>query len=414
MNNKETLREYDVVVVGAGPAGMMASLIAGGRGKKVALVEKNSRAGRKLLLTGQGRCNITNEAPAKDFPSHYRNGDFLRNGLHRFSNTDLIGFFESNGLKTKVEPDGRVFPRSDRAEDVVVVLQRLMDAGGVDFFPGLSVAAIDGKDRCFETAADDIRFRSGNVVLACGGRSYPATGSSGDGYAVAAHFGHTVFPPVPALCGIETEEPFIHAWEGIGLKKITVTALSGNTTIAEDSGDMVFTRRGVSGPVILNMSGDIAEHAGKGMVRLEIDFKPAFHEKELDEELRRAFFDHATMQVKNIFRTHLPSGLIGEFLRYAGVDGEKTGSRVTKEERRLLRRYLLHFPLTVSRVQGFEESMVTRGGVSTREINPGTMESTIVPGLFFAGEVIDVDGRTGGYNLQAAFTTGWCAGNGVR
>jgi len=404
------MKNYDVIIVGSGPAGILAGIKAGERGKKVAILEKNKQICKKLLLTGQGRCNLTNLADLNTYLSKYKNGIFLRNAFYQFFNTDLLEFFNKNGLALKVERGKRVFPESDESGDVAATLKKLLKKNGVKLFLKTPVKNIEKNKKSFEIIAPKERLSSAKVILACGGKSYPDTGSSGDGYTFAEKFGHTITSLTPALCGFNIQESFIKKWQGITLKNVRVHIVCNKKKIAEEFGEMLFTHYGVSGPTIFNTSGNTGEYTGKGELKLIINFKPAIDEKKLDNRFQREFKENSNKQLKNIFKNLLPKNLIKEFLEYSNVNGEKEGNQVTKEERKTMVRNLQHFTLTISDLREFEDSMVTRGGVSVKEINPKTMESKLVPGLFFAGEIIDIDGQTGGYNLQAAFTTGYVAG----
>ncbi|MDD3725701.1 MAG: NAD(P)/FAD-dependent oxidoreductase [Candidatus Ratteibacteria bacterium] len=403
---------YDVIIIGAGPAGCMCAITAGERGKKVLLLEKNSEIGKKLLLTGNRRGNITNLEGIEEFIKNYRNGQFLRNAFARFFNNDLIEFFESNGLPLKVERGNRVYPESDNASDIVSVLNNLLKRLRVQVYFRKSVSRIVQKDGFFEVITTDKKKYNGRkVVIACGGKSFPGTGSDGSGYKLAERFGHTIIKPVPTLCGIEVEKSYLtRRCTGISLKNVRVTASLHGKTIGEEFGEVLFTHYGFSGPAVLNISGDISENIDKGEITISINLKPALSYQQLDNRLLREIKENSNKQLKTMMKNLLPSGMVDVFLEYAGLDGEKRMNQMTSEERKRIIGALLKFSFRVKSTRPFEDSMVTRGGVSVNEINPKTMESKIVPGLFFAGEVIDIDGRTGGYNLQAAFTTGYIAG----
>ncbi|HOL22074.1 MAG TPA: NAD(P)/FAD-dependent oxidoreductase [bacterium] len=406
------MEKFDVIVIGAGPGGCMAAIKAAERGKKALLLEKNSEIGRKLLLTGNRRGNITNLEDIDTFITKYRNGQFLRNGFARFFSEDLVEFFESNGLSLKVERGNRVYPESDNAADIVLVLNNLLKRAKVQVYFKKSVSRIIPRDGFFEVITSDRKkYYTDKVVIACGGKSFPSTGSDGSGYKLAERLGHTIIKPVPALCGIEIEKGYLtKRCAGIALKNVRVFAFLNGKKIGEEFGEVLFTHYGFSGPAILNISGDVSENIDKGNIILSINIKPALSSQQLDNRLLREIKENANKQLKNMMRNLLPSGMIDVFLRYTGLDGEKKVNQITSEERKILVECLMSFSFKVKAVRPFEDSMVTRGGVSVKDINPKTMESKIVPGLFFAGEVIDIDGKTGGYNLQAAFTTGYLAG----
>ncbi|MBN1445059.1 MAG: NAD(P)/FAD-dependent oxidoreductase [Candidatus Omnitrophica bacterium] len=405
---------YDVVVIGGGPAGCMAAIKAGEAGKKVLLLEKNKEIGEKLLLTGNKRGNITNLEDIEEFLTKYRNGQFLRNGFAQFFNEDLIEFFESSGLRLKVERGQRVYPESDNAGDIVKLLKKLLKKSRVQVTFGKTIKSITRNNDFFELSTSGKNFAGRKVIIACGGKSFPGTGSDGVGYILARKAGHTIAKPVPALCGIEVvRTDFAAKCRGITLKNVRISAFLRGKKIGEEFGEVLFTHYGLSGPAVLNMSGDVSEHLGEGEIKLEINFKPALTRDKLDGRLLRELKENSNKHLKNMFKNLLPVGLIPHFLQYAGIDGEKRANQITKEDREKMTDALMHFTMQVKGTRKFAESMVTRGGVSVKEINPKTMESKIVPGLFFAGEVIDVDGKTGGYNLQAAFTTGYVAGTSI-
>jgi len=401
---------FDVIIIGGGPAGCMAAIEAAGRGRRVILLEKNNEIGRKLLLTGNKRGNITNLSPLEDFIPKYRNGMFLRNGFARFFNSDLISFFETNGLRTKVERGKRVYPESENAGDVAETLKALLARNRVQVNLRTPVTSVLRRKDFFEIESLKGSFRGGKAVICCGGASFPETGSTGDGYAWAAALGHTVLEPMPALCGIVTEEWHVRKLQGVALKNIDIRAEIEGRKIAGEFGEIIFTHYGISGPAALNLSREISENMGKGTIKIIINLKPGLDSPTLDARLLRELDQNPKKQLKNLFKSLLPLSLISPFLKHVKVFEEKQACNVTREERQRILEGLTGFSFTVRETRSFADSMVTRGGVSTKEINPQTMESRIVPGLYFAGEIIDVDGKTGGYNLQAAFTTGYIAG----
>lgn len=403
--------KYDVVIIGGGPAGSFSAIFSSQRGKKVSLIDKNNQICKKLLLTGKGKCNLTNmNEMNEEYISKYRNGKFLINVFHQFSNIDLFNFFENNGLKLKIDTGKRVYPESENAEDVVKTIRKILDNNKVRIFLKEKVIDIKKEKDSFIIKTDKRTLISEKVVIATGGKSFPETGSEGDGFIFAYRFGHKIIKPVPALCGIEIKEKFIKNWQGINLKNVCVSAFLNNKKIGEEFGEVLFTHYGVSGPTILNLSGNISENINKGEIKIVINFKPALNEEILDRRLQREIKENSNKTLKNLFKNLLPSGIIVEFLKYSNINHEKRVNQLTKEERKILISSLLNFRLTVKKPRPFYDSMVTRGGVCVNEINPKTMESKIVKGLYFAGEVIDVDGKTGGYNLQACFSTGYVAG----
>ncbi len=405
---------FDVVVIGGGPAGCMAAIKAGQRKKKVLLLEKNQDIGKKILLTGNRRGNLTNLESLEIFITKYRNGSFLRNGFARFFNSDLIEFFETNGLSLKTERGNRVYPESDNARDIVNVLKRILKKCRVQVYTEKVVTDITYGGEFFVVVTSGKSFAGRKVIIACGGKSFPKTGSNGEGYILAKKTGHKVTKTVPALCGIEVKnENIIRKCRGITLKNVRITASLAGKKIDEEFGEVLFTHYGLSGPAVLNLSGAVSENLERGEIKLSINLKPALSEEKIDARLRRELKANSNKQLKNLLKNILPAGLIAPFLQYAGITGEKQANQCTKEERTRITKSLMDFAFSVSGVRPFSDSMVTRGGVDVTQINPKTMESKVTPGIFFAGEVIDIDGKTGGYNLQAAFTTGYLAGTSV-
>jgi len=408
------METFDVIVIGGGPAGCMAAIQAGERGKKVLLIEKNDDIGEKIFLTGNKKGNLTNLEDMEGFIKRYRNGDFLRNGFARFFNSDLIEFFEGNGLPLKVERGNRVYPESGDAGDIVRTLKKILKRVGVRIYTGKEVTGINRKNGFFEVTVSKKGLMGRRVVIACGGKSFPKTGSNGRGYVLAKKIGHTVTKTVPALCGIEVKNKNITcSCSGITLKNVRITASLNGKKIGEEFGEVLFTHYGLSGPAVLNISGAVSENLNRGKVTLSINLKPALSEEKINSRLQRELKENSNKQLKNLLKNILPAGLISSFLQYAGVTGERQANQCTKDERTKIAKGLMDFAFTVSGVRPFTDSMVTRGGVDVNQINPKTMESRVVPGVFFTGEIIDIDGKTGGYNLQAAFTTGYLAGTSV-
>jgi len=404
-----------VIVVGGGPAGMMAAAVAAENGSRVTLLEKKDKPGKKLKITGKGRCNITSALEQENFISGYAgNGRFLYSALSEFSNRDVIRFFNQRGLATVVERGQRVFPASNRAEDVVNVLYKNMLGQGVEV---ICMRRVDG------IAVEDTRVAGVKVegeliscdaaIIATGGMSYPGTGSTGDGYVWARAVGHHVVEPRPGLVPLVAQEGWIGQLQGLSLKNVRACACRLNgKKINEEFGEMLFTHFGVSGPIILSMSRDIGEvlYRHKESVRLSIDLKPALSEEKLDERLQRDLSRYSRRQFKNSLGDLLPQKLIPVVVELSGIDGDKESNQVSRAQRRILLQILKGMELTITDTRPIAEAIVTAGGVDVKEINPKTMESKLVKGLFFAGEIIDVDGYTGGFNLQAAFSTGYLAG----
>ena len=396
---------------------MMAAIRAAERGRKILLLERGGGPGRKLLISGKGRCNLTNSCEVGSFLEKFSpSGKFLRNAFARFFNTDLMSFFEDARLKLKTERGGRVFPESDKADDILGVLKAKLKSKNVEIVSGHRARGIviENKEIKGVLTHSDKRFFGRRVLIATGGASYPETGSSGDGYKIAEKLGHRIIPLRPALSPIIIKETFVRDWQGISLNNVRLALFAGGRKIDERFGDMIFTHFGLSGPIVLDISASAHDALKLKMgVEITINFKPALDRKKLDARLLREFKANPKKSIKNIFRNLLPRGIIEHFLRYSGVDSSKNASHLTADERKRLLKSLFELRLTTEGVMPVKEGIVTRGGVDTKEINPRTMESLLVKGLFFAGEVIDIDAKTGGYNMQAAFSTGWVCGDNI-
>lgn len=402
----------NVTVIGAGPAGMMAAITAAKNGNNVTLAEKNSTPGKKLLITGKGRCNLTNSCSIDEFIANTPvNGRFLYSVLRAFSNTDLMAFFENRGIKLKEERGGRIFPQSDKAADILNALVTSMKTEKVRTIHGRASEITVHNSAVTGVKLDNGSFIEANsVIIATGGSSYPLTGSTGDGYALASALGHDIIPPKPSLVPLEVLERSIFApLQGLSLRNISLKVLDGKTgkLLYDDFGELLFTHFGVSGPVILSASAFVRSITG---CKLEIDLKPALSEEKLEERIKRDFEMYSNKNFVNALTDLLPSKMIPVVADICGIDHNKKINQITKEDRRTLVHVLKHFTLTVKAPRPIAEAIVTSGGVSTKQINPSTMESKLVKGLFFAGEVIDVDAYTGGFNLQIAFSTGHAAG----
>lgn len=408
------MNEYQVIVVGGGAAGMMAAGQAAKGGAKVLLVEKKERLGRKIAITGKGRCNITNEENVADFISHYPgNGRFLHGILRGFDNVALREFFARYGVETKVERGGRVFPVSDDAEKIVEALVTFLTDSRVEVRTGFTVEEILVKDGHVRGVRGNGQqsFLAPVVIICTGGLSYPATGSSGDGFRFARKLGHKVIDPRPALVPLKTAESWVKELQGLALKNVEGSLwIAGKKQITE-FGEMLFTHFGVSGPIILTMSrraGD-ALRAGE-KVELRINFKPALSQEQLDSRVQRDFQKYSNKQFKNALDDLLPQSLIPVMIRLSGINPEGVVHQISREQRKYLVRLLQELPITIIGTLTIETAIVTAGGVDVKEINPKTMASKCLQGLYWAGEVVDVDGITGGYNLQAAFAMGYRAG----
>ncbi|MFH1857803.1 MAG: NAD(P)/FAD-dependent oxidoreductase [Candidatus Omnitrophota bacterium] len=409
------MEPFDAIVIGAGPAGMMAAIRAAERNRKILLVERNSAPGLKLLLSGKSRCNLTNSCEIEEFLGKFsQSRDFLRNAFAKFFNTDLMSFFEEARLKLKTERGGRVFPESGKSGDVLGVLTSKLKNKNIKVLFGERVRELLVKDKKIEgiLTVSGRRFLGAHVAIATGGLSYPGTGSTGDGYTIAEALGHEIMPLKSALCPLLIKERFIKDWQGISLRNVRLTLFAGGKKTDEKFGEMLFTHFGVSGPIILDMSASVDDAlALKKEAVISINLKPALDHKKLNARLLREFQATPAKSLKNVFRQLLPRGMIRRFLERCGINGDKKAGQTTAEERKKLVEGLLDFRLTVRGVQPVQYGIVTRGGVNTKEINPKTMESRLVPGLFFAGEVIDIDAKSGGYNMQAAFSMGWVCGD---
>lgn len=403
-----------ILVIGAGPAGMMAAIRAAENGAAVTLLEKMKRPGRKMMITGKGRCNITNAADVPEIIRNiHGNGAFLNSSMRAFDNQDVMEFFRQQGVPVKVERGNRVFPVSDKAQDVVDAMVHRLHELDVRIELEMPVADIllqEGRVAGVRTKSG-AHYKADAVILAVGGASYPGTGSTGDGYEMAKKLGHTVVPLRPSLVPLETEEEWVKDVQGLSLRNVRATFLAGGEKVQEMFGEMMFTHFGVTGPIILSMSRRAAKCLAEGkFVELELNLKPALTPEKLDARIQRDFEQHIRKSLKNGLLDLLPHKLIEPVLDCAYLDPEKPVHQVTAEERHRLAETLQHLTLTIAKTRPLAEAIVTAGGVSVREINPKTMESKLVPGLYFAGEVVDVDAYTGGYNLQAAFSMGNAAG----
>ncbi len=395
------------IVIGGGPSGMMAALTAAGDGKKVILIERNGRLGKKLSITGKGRCNVTNDCDAEEFFNNVpRNPKFLYSAFYSFTNQDTKDFFESLGVPLKVERGMRVFPQSDKAADIVKAMEQELKKRGVKVVWDRA-KELDIKDgRVIGVKCEKGYYAADSVLIASGGLSYPRTGSTGDGYKMAQKVGHTIAEPTPSLVGLNAKG--VSSMMGLSLKNVSVTLLDEKgKKLYTDFGEMMFAHFGVSGPVILSASGHMSKGGGHKIV---IDLKPALTEAELDKRLLRDFEKYKNRDFLNSLEELLPKKMIEPVIERSGIDGRKKVNNITKDERRELIRAIKAFSVETTGFRPIDEAIVTRGGVKVSEINPSTMESKKVKGLYFSGEIIDCDGYTGGFNLQIAFSTGYLAG----
>lgn len=420
---------YDVIVVGGGAAGLLAAGQAAQQGARTLLLEKKNRPGRKLLLTGNGRCNLTNTNPLPDFLDHFRhNGPFLRQAFSEFFAGDLVRFLHTSGVATITEPGGRIFPASGSAQEILDSLLRWNTACGVTIqnhapverllvedghIAGVQVASVSVAGTRAGPACDYPRrtYTARAVILTTGGASYPGTGSSGDGYRLAEAVGHTIVPVRPALVPLETAGDAAQALQGLSLQEVAVSVWFKGKKRAAITGEMLFTHFGVSGPAVLSLSGQAVDALlGDHRVTLSIDLFPSLDEDELDHRLLRSIDAHGRQQLGTLLKDLLPRRMIPLCTDSTGIPIHRVGHQLTSQERARLRAWLKDVRFEITGHRSFKEAIITAGGVNTREVDPNTMQSRRVTGLYFAGEVLDVDADTGGYNLQAAFSTGWLAG----
>lgn len=405
--------QYDVAIIGAGPAGMMAAVRASECGARVVLLEKNHMPGIKLSMTGKQRCNITHaEADVQMFADRFgRNGKFLLSALYRFGAVEAVDFFHRNKLKTKIEPDGRIFPESDRAKDVQELFLRLIKENNVTLLTDCRIKNILHRQNVIEKIIlDDAEVKAINYLISTGGLSYPRTGSTGEGYRWAERMGHTIIKPEPALTPIVVKEKWVEKLEGLSLKNVGISIYQNNKKKHDRVGEAIFTNSGMSGPVILDMSKFIGKLLASGQTGLFIDFHPDLDVHTLDERILQNLQKHKNKSIKNVLFGLLPKKLIPVILELAKIDPEKKGNAITKDERKKLLLLSTQFPLTVKSLSGFDKAVITAGGVALKEIDPQTMRSRLIQNLYFAGEILDLDGPTGGYNLQVCWSTGHLAG----
>lgn len=402
---------HKVIIVGGGAAGMIAAIFAAKNGNDVLLLEKNEKLGKKIYITGKGRCNLTNDVSAREFFDFVvNNPKFLYGAINAFPPQAVKDFFEENGLRLKTERGNRVFPASDKASDVTKTLEKVMCETGVSVRLDTEVKAIitkDGKVTAVKT--DKGTEYCDSVVVCTGGMSYPLTGSTGDGYVFAKAAGHTIVKPRASLVGIELKDNDIYDLQGLSLKNVSIKAVSDGKTVYEDFGEMLFTHYGISGPIVLSCSCLLNELDLK-KVKLVLDLKPALDEKTLDNRLIREIDSAKGKEIKTVARSLAPSSLVPFILKRAKIHPDKKCGELTREERRKLVSVFKNVELWPRELRPLSEAIITAGGVNVKEINPKTMESKIITGLFFAGEVLDVDCFTGGFNLQTAFATGFIAG----
>lgn len=408
------MSSFDVIVVGAGPAGLLAAGRAAELGCKVLVLEKMRQEGRKLLITGKGRCNITNDSSIGDFITHvYPNGRFLRNAFSQFFSRDIIDLLHKNGVESTLERGGRYFPSSNKSKDVLKALLKWLSKLKVEIHCGHRVEKlIVENNNIHGILANGKKFMTRHVILATGGKSYPATGSNGEGFELARGAGHSIEKLRPALVPLETEDRVAQKLQGLNLKNVNAVVWVNDKKAGEDFGEMIFTHFGLSGPIILTLSRLVVDELHKkNKVEITIDLKPALDEQKLDNRLLRDLNEHGKKKVINVFRYWLPATMVPVFIDFLRLDPEKECHQVSSKERKQIRHLLKNLPFRITNHRSFKEAIITAGGISTNEISSKTMESKLVTGLYFAGEMIDLDAKTGGYNLQIAYSTGWLAGN---
>ena len=406
-----------VLIVGGGAAGMLASIFAARNGNEVHVFEKNEKLGKKLFITGKGRCNITNAGDMENlFENVVSNRKFLYSSFYSYTNEDVISFFETLGVPTKIERGNRVFPVSDHSSDVIGALSGEMKRAGVKVHLYTKVSKIlteNGRFSGLEFAAGAC-VQGDACVIATGGFSYQTTGSNGDGYRFAEELGHTVTDIYPSLVPLAIEDEFVKELQGLSLKNVEAAIYDGKKKLYQDFGEMLFTHYGVSGPLILSGSSHIAKKAGEKKLKLVIDLKPALTEEQLDQRVLRDFEQNINKQFKNAVTRLFPAKLIPVMIERSKIDPEKKVHDISREERQSFVKLIKHFEMTISGLRGYNEAIITKGGVKVKEVNPGTMESKLVPGVYFAGEVLDLDALTGGYNLQIAWSTAYAAGSSIK
>ncbi len=404
-----------VAVIGAGASGLMAAYAAASNGNDVTVFEKNEKCGKKIYITGKGRCNLTNDVSPQDFLTNIvTNAKFLTGAVYSFPPERTKSFFEEGGLRLKTERGNRVFPVSDKASDVTKCLEKYCKNAGVNFKFNTEVqelCVLDSTLRGIIVKNEEILYDK--VVVCTGGISYPATGSTGDGYVFAKSCGHNIVEAKPALCGLNLKENYFSAMQGLGLKNVSLTVYYNGKKIHSDFGEVLFTHFGISGPLVLTISS-LINRLDLSKVKLTLDLKPALDELSLDKRILRDFSENNNKSIENCLKNLLPNAIIGEILKRSGIPCDKKVHAISKAERAVLLTNIKTFDMLVSSLRGFDEAIVTSGGVSVNEINPKTMESKIVKGLYFCGEVLDVDAFTGGFNLQIAFSTGFVAGSSIK
>lgn len=409
-----------VIIVGGGAAGMLVSIFAAKNGNEVQVIEKNEKLGKKLFITGKGRCNVTNACSVEElFPAVMSNGKFLYSAFYGFNSQDMMDFLENAGLRLKVERGNRVFPVSDHSSDVICTLETEMKKAGVKIQLHTEVKRVLALEEEDGKRVTGVELKNGKVldadavIVATGGLSYPTTGSTGDGYRFAKELGLKVTELYPSLVPLKTKEEYIPRMQGLSLKNVELTVKNGKKVLYKEFGEMMFTHFGITGPIVLSASAKIGKQLQKGELQAYVDLKPALTAEQLDERILREFQNGQNKQFKNVINVLFPSSFTPIIMEISGISPEKVIHDISKEERRKFGELIKAFPMTIIGMGEFKEAIITRGGVSVKEIKPNTMESKNVKNLFFIGEVLDLDAVTGGYNLQIAWSTAYLAGNAV-
>lgn len=401
----------NVIIIGGGASGLIAGIIAKRRGNNVTIIEKNEKIGKKIYITGKGRCNLTNNCLVDEFLDNVvTNKKFMYGAINTFSPSKTMDFFEDLGLKLKTERGNRVFPISEKASDVTKYLQKELDNLNVSIKLNEKVVGIFVKEnKIFGVKTDKNTYFCDKIILCTGGASYPLTGSTGDGYFLSEKLGHTVTKIYPSLCGFNLKEDFYKELQGLSLKNVTLSVFHNDKRLFSEFGEMLFTHFGISGPIVLTLSA-LINKIRMSELHFSLDLKPALNNEVLDKRIQREISDNKLKNISNCVRSLVPQALVNVILKKAKIKPTKVCSDITKEERQSLINTLKDFRFSPLSLRSLDEAIVTSGGINIKEINPKTMESKIISGLFFAGEVIDVDCLTGGFNLQTAFSTGYVAG----
>lgn len=407
----------NVVVVGGGAAGMFAAITAAEYGHQVTLYEKNEKLGKKLFITGKGRCNITNAGDMETlFASVVTNSKFLYSSFYGYNNWDVIDFFENHGVRTKIERGERVFPVSDHSSDVIRALEKELERLGVRVVLRTTVKDVVCEEGKFQylLLGNEKRVYADACIVATGGLSYKTTGSTGDGLEFARKLGHKITECMPSLVPLVAKEPWVPELQGLSLKNVSATIYDGKKKLYQEFGEMLFTHYGVSGPLILSASSYVGKKLKNHELQLEIDLKPALTEEQLDHRVLRDFEENKNRQFKNSIGKLFPSKLIPVILELSGIDPEKKVNVISREERLSFVHLIKHFRVTLTGLRDYNEAIITKGGISTKEIDPGTMESKLMENVYFVGEVLDLDALTGGFNLQIAWSTARAAGISIK